>query len=614
MGRPTRGFMKRRPAGCWPRCVRTDPPTAAAPPEERESVAPPTIRVGPTHDLPHIIYVTEPAQLAAVLPELMAAPRLGLDTETTGLNWHRDTVRLVQMATAPDRVIVVDAFQCPLAPLAPVFARNVPFIGQNLKFDALMLHAAGLPCPQQTLDTMIFGRLLGASASERVSSDLEELAKHYCGIALDKTHQKGPWDGALSEAQIQYGALDAAVLLPLADALQDALHDADMDRIARIEQACVPAMVWVEQAGMPLDTVPWLAIAEEAQREKEVLEQVLQGLVDASGYSKPVPLTKKGTIRKGFHPLINWNSRDQVLAVLSHLGFAVGSVAKDTLKMLKTDHPLVTTYLERVPWVEGIKRGTPWIEEFYRDGRIYANWQQLGSEAGRMSCKEPNLQNIPRSTAYRSCFRAPDGNAIVKADYAQIELRIGAVIAGETRMLKAIHLGEDLHRTTAARVRGKDPAAVTPEERQIAKTVNFGLIYGLGAESLQKKVYDEARITITTEEAEDFRQTFFALYPRFHRWHAHLRGAIRQHGSIETRTLAGRRRLGIRSYTEGANTPVQGSAADGFKLALARLYKDRQTHPEARVIGVVHDEILVECPEKPRLAYRHGSSVTWRKR
>ena len=304
-----------------------------------------------------------------------------------------------------------------------------------------------------------------------------------------------------------------------------------------------------------------------------------------------MPLTKKGAIRKGFDPRINWHSSNQVLAVLLHLGFPVGSIAKDMLKMLKTEHPLVTTFLERVALVEGTKRGAPWIEAYWRDGRIYANWLQMGSTAGRMSCKEPNLQNIPRSKAYRSCFVAPDGHAIIKADYAQIELRIAAVIAEETRMLDAIRGGEDLHRTTAARVRGKDQGDVTPEERQIAKMVNFGLIYGLGAESLQKKVYDEARIAITTQEADAFRQTFFDLYPAFRQWHGRLRRQIQQQGSIETRTLRGRRRLGIRSYTDGANTPVQGSAADGFKLAVAQLYKDRHAHPEARVIGVVHDEI-----------------------
>jgi DNA polymerase-1 len=213
-----------------------------------------------------------------------------------------------------------------------------------------------------------------------------------------------------------------------------------------------------------------------------------------------------------------------------------------------------------------------------------------------MSCKEPNIQGIPREKAFRACFRASEGLCIIKADYAQIELRIGAVKAKELRMLDAFRRGDDLHRITAAQVLGKTPAEVSSDERQIAKAVNFGLIYGLGAESLRTKVYDEAEIDITLRQAQAFRLAFFGLYPRFSAWHDELKQAIEKDGSMETRTLMNRRRLGIQSYTEGANSPIQGSAADGFKLALTELYQDRHAHPEARVIAVVHDEILVECP------------------
>src|SRR5262249_28059570 len=133
-------------------------------------------------------------------------------------------------------------------------------------------------------------------------------------------------------------------------------------------------------------------------------------------------------------------------------------------------------------------------------------------------------------------------------------------------------------------------------ERKVAKSVNFGLIYGMSAPTLRSKVWDEADVDISLEEAEAFCATFFQMYPRIAQWHAALRRRIRQQGQIETRTLTGRRRLHITNYREAANTPVQGSAADGAKLALVYLDRDQQAMPEARVIAFIHDEFILEAP------------------
>jgi DNA polymerase I-like protein with 3'-5' exonuclease and polymerase domains len=562
---------------------------------------------GPTPDRHHrhlhtpegvpFTYITTEEQLAAVLPTLLASPTLGLDTETTGLHWRRDRLRLIQLAT-PAQVAVIDAFVCPLERLRPLFEGTTTFIAHHAKFDLHFLGTAGLPWPTHLRDTMILAQLLGARGGERQPSyRLQHVVERTLGLTLDKTEQQSGWGAPhLSEEQLVYAARDAAILLPLETALTEAITTAGLTRIAKIEMACLPAVVWTQEAGMPLDETAWRALASDALAHLTAIETDLQALVDASGYVKPIKVTKTGKTPKNHDPLMNWNSWHQVVPWLQHLGFAVEWVNKEVLAMLHTDAPAVALLQERYTWVEGTKRGT-WVDHFCDDGRVYAEFRQMGSSAGRMSCAEPNLQSIPRSKDYRRCIRAPEGYGLLKADYGQIELRIAAVLANETQMLAAFRDGKDLHRLTAARVRGIDPSAVTDEERHVAKTVNFGLIYGLGAAALRTKVWTEARIEISLAEAEAFRRAFFQMYPAFVRWHGDMKRQIRREGGIDTRTLTGRRRLDVREYTETANTPTQGTAADGFKVALARLWRDRQSCPTARIIGVFHDEILVEVPQ-----------------
>ena len=205
--------------------------------------------------------------------------------------------------------------------------------------------------------------------------------------------------------------------------------------------------------------------------------------------------------------------------------------------------------------------------------------------AGRMSCTTPNIQNLPRSKTYRGCITAEPGSCIVKADYSQIELRIAAVIAQDAAMLEAYRNGQDLHTTTAARLLGVVPERVTSDSRQLAKAVNFGPLYGMGAPRLQTYARQHYRVSLTATEAAQYRQRFFEAYPGLRHWH-HQTGATQ---STETRTMAGRRRLAVKAFTERLNSPVQGTGADGLKWALARLFAHRDEAPDARLVAVVHD-------------------------
>ena len=209
-----------------------------------------------------------------------------------------------------------------------------------------------------------------------------------------------------------------------------------------------------------------------------------------------------------------------------------------------------------------------------------------------MSCSKPNLQQFP--PALKDYVQAPAGRSLVVADYSQAELRIAAQISGDERMLGAYRRGEDLHATTAKSLMGWEN--ISKEERNLAKAVNFGLLYGQGAQGLMEYARNKYGVTMTLEEAKRYRRRFFETYPGLKAWHnGHWRKLKR--GSTETRTLSGRRRRGVRSFNERVNAPVQGTGADIQKLALALLYERRHERPGAFPIACVHDEIAVECGE-----------------
>lgn len=190
-------------------------------------------------------------------------------------------------------------------------------------------------------------------------------------------------------------------------------------------------------------------------------------------------------------------------------------------------------------------------------------------------------------------MRAEPGYVLVIADYSQIELRIAARIANDANMIEAFQQGQDLHELTARRVLGI--SEVTKEQRQLAKALNFGLLYGMGPDGLRRYARANYGVRLSETEARDFRDKFFDAYPGLAKWHRQVR---RQHDS-KVRTLLGRRRL-LGSDTPDTvrlNTPVQGIGADGLKLALAYLWQRREQVPAARLILACHDEIVLEVPE-----------------
>ena len=410
---------------------------------------------------------------------------------------------------------------------------------------------------------------------QKVSHKLKDVVRRELGEELDKEQQKADWGGELTDQMLPYSAKDAEVLPPLQEKLAAKVEAAALKRIVEIEHRALPAMVWMANAGVHFDVEGWRTHLGQVEEEKNRLRLELK---------KQAPDHPEG---KEW----NWNSWQQVLEAFGLLGVTLPDTKEETLS--RCDHPLARALLQyrRTAKVLGTY-GTSLLEKVEEDGRIYPSWWQMGAGTGRMACSNPNLQNLPPEA--RKHVDAPEDRVLVKADNSQIELRIAAKISADEKMLRAFAEGQDIQTITARNITGKEQ--VSEEDRKLAKAVNFGLLYGMGPGGLHHYARGSYGVEMTAREAERYWRGFFETYPGLKAWHDREWRALKK-GSTETRTLAGRRRTGVTKLTEKLNSPVQGTGADGLKLALAYLWERRHECPTARPILAVHDEIVVEGDE-----------------
>jgi DNA polymerase-1 len=503
---------------------------------------------------------------------------VALDLETTGLDPRTDRVRLLSLAIptidGEPFAYMLDCFALDPAPVLQALA-DKDLVIHNGAFDLAFLGRLGFTPSGRVRDTMLQAQLLAAGTRDRVT--LASCCERYLDRALDKAEQRSDWSANLTAEQLAYAAADAAVLVPLCRVLATNIREAGLERVAEIEERCLPALVWMGTAGVPFNRGTWEALAQQATADADRLRADL----DAAAPGRPDTLV-------GIDAW-NWDSPQQVGNVLGLVGCPVEDTADETLARL--DHPLATLLRQ---YRDARKRcttyGAAWLDHVAPSGRVYATWRQLGAASGRMSCSDPNMQQLPRGE-YRRCVAAPAGRVLVKADYSQIELRIAAKLTGDRALSEAYGRGEDLHERSARTV--LRVATVTPDHRQLAKALNFGLLYGMGAPRFREYARTQYGVELSLDDARRYRRAFLDAYPGLESWHRQVGRS--GDGPVDTRTLTGRRRLGVGRFTEKLNAPVQGTGADGLKLALALLWERRGQCPGAVPVLAVHDEIVVEC-------------------
>lgn len=410
---------------------------------------------------------------------------------------------------------------------------------------------------------------------------LKSVARRELGVELDKEHQGDDWGGALSPGMIRYAAMDAQILPPLTKSLTSKALEAGLERVSEIEHRALQAMVWMRNAGVPFDAEGWTEHLESVQVNVDRLEGELGELAP----------NRPGGGRW------NWRSPQQVKEAFALVGINLPNAQEETIS--RCDHPLAKLLLEYKKVCKLLSTfGHKLLGFVSEDGRIHPDWSQIGTETGRMSCSKPNVQQLP--TEVRRYVRAPEGRALVWADYAQAEIRVLAAASGDPTLLEAFRAGRDPYEATAANVFDVPEDEVTGEQRGVAKVLVFSFIFGASASGIA------AKLGITREEGEHLVERYFAAHPQVK---AFLKTTVQDVPDTgQARSLSGRtRRFGdvhamgrkeVRGVARKAmNHPMQSSCADGQKLALALLSERRDECPGAVPVIALHDEIVVECDE-----------------
>jgi DNA polymerase-1 len=495
--------------------------------------------------------------------------KLFIDTETTGLDPHSDELALIQVM-AGDQVFFLDPDQ-DLRPLLE--DEKILKVFHNAKFDLQFLRS---DC-KNIFDTYLTERLLTAGITPLRELGLQNLAKKYLDIELDKSLRTSFSPGQeLTPEQVQYAALDVKVLEPIFRAQKKKLKGQGLVKTALLEFSIIAATAKIELNGTLVDLDKLEVLKTTLTSRIAYLEEELRNQVKDLELSDQKELFDNG---------INFRSPDQVKRVLQALGFEVESTGIKALK--KIDHPFAKTLVKHrkaskllSSFVEALP---PHINQ--HTGRIHPEFHQLGTDTGRYTCSKPNLQQIPKEQEWRDLFVAAPGHKIITADYSQIELRILAEFSQDETFLEAYRTEKDLHQETANQI---------GISRDAAKAINFGICYGMSSAGLAE------RLNISSNEAQSFISAYFRAYPR-------VKATLDQLGleavsSGYSETPLGRKRyfkpvdsFGAQKSLErkGRNTPIQATCGDILKSAVRNLMK----YPDIKIINLVHDEIVFEVEE-----------------
>jgi DNA polymerase I len=457
-----------------------------------------------------------------------------------------------------------------------------------------LMHGLGRELPSLERDTAVMAYLLDPGEGKYL---LEDLAVRYLSLELtspDQVEGTLDFDG---EANARETGRRVAVLVRLGDALAEALEARELvDLYERIERPLVPVLAKMEDAGVRIDVKFLEDLGQELGDECRRLVGEIQGHAGEQ---------------------FNVNSTPQLRHILfDKLGLTPvkktktgASTDADSLQKLAEEHPIVAALL-RYREVEKLRSTyadalPPLVQA---DGRIHATFNQLATTTGRISSEAPNLQNVPVRTStgreLRKAFVADEGCGLLTADYSQIELRVLAHLADDPGLIEAFERGADIHTTTAARVFDVAEEKVDTFQRRFAKVVNYGLAYGMEAYGLGQ------RLDIPTDQAREILDAYFAAFPNIA---AYMTETVRDAKACGyTATLFGRRRqlpelssdnFRIRQMGErmAQNAPVQGSAADIFKLAMIDLDHALTSGAfTSRMVLTVHDELVLEVPMDER--------------
>jgi len=573
--------------------------------------------------LKHVIQEPEPdVDYHTVLDEqvfqdlmstLASSEEFCFDTETTSLDPMQAELVGVSFAVRPHQAYYVPvSHSYPGAPkqisldivlgaLKPIMGNPaIRKIGQNIKYDLLVLGHYGLKVKGISFDTMIASYLLNPG---KPSHGMDALALEYLSyktITYAEVTGSGKKQIGFADVDVQtatrYSGEDADITLRLKETLAPLLREQNLERLfLDMEMPLMEVLADMERIGVKINADFLKLMSTKLGSEMAGIEKTIYELAGTEfNINSPKQLAEILFVKLGLTPTkktkTGFSTNVDVLEELA----PVHPLPAEILKY-RTLAKLKSTYIDALPLMINPKTG-----------RLHTSLNQTVTATGRLSSSEPNLQNIPIRTdvgrEIRQAFIAERGAILLSADYSQIELRVLAHMSGDPALIKTFQNNEDVHTRTASEIFGLTPEEITAEMRRKAKAVNFGIIYGISAFGLAQD------IGVSNAEAKRYIDNYFARYPRVREFIDHTITEAKKNGYVST--LFGRRRfipelasssVAVRNFGErmAINTPIQGTAADLIKLAMINIQK-RLSRKDLRsqMILQVHDELVFEVPDR----------------
>ena len=548
--------------------------------------------------------VESAAQLREVIAEVGRYAEFCFDTETTGLDIFNDRIVGLSLAVEPHKAWYVP-FREEDTPeyteiVRPLFENeNVAKIGQNIKFDLMVLRRLGIEIRGRKYDTMILHYLLDPESRHNMNA-LSERYLNYKPIEIESLIGKGSKQLTMDLVNIERvkenAAEDADVTFRLKQVLYPMVEQIGLQHLYfEVEEPMIAVLADIEMAGVRIDTGALAVYAVELNRKLAELEAAIRTEAGESNLNinsaRQLGEVLFAKMRIAEKPKMT--KTKQFCTDEDYLqSFARKHRIVDLILEYRGVKKLLSTYVEALPQL--VNRST---------GRIHTSFNQAVTATGRLSSTNPNLQNIPvRDDMGRRIRKAfipsDDDHLLLSADYSQVELRLMAHLSGDESLIAAFEHGEDIHSATAAKLFNKTLEEVTSEERRRAKTANFGIIYGISAFGLSQ------RLEIPRKEAKDIIDGYFASYPKVKEYMDNVVEKAREEGFVST--IFGRRRYlnDISSHNAVArglaernavNAPIQGSEADIMKIAMIDVHRRFAAEGiRSRVILQVHDELVVD--------------------
>lgn len=483
--------------------------------------------------------------------------------ETNSLDHGTGSIKLISTIKNDGTVNVSEAVSNELSCiLQSVDVRKVFY---NAPFNVSLLQSKGYSVNNYDC-TSLMAQVLGES-----SLSYEALCNKYLNISIDKSMQNSDnWQGdTYSSEHLEYAKKDVEYIRELYFKLRGKLLKDGLLEVYERERRALVAIVMLKNNGIKMEFNQWNEVLDEDRNLSYRIEAEIRGLLKNDN--------------------LNLNSPKQLIEVINQIyGIKLSSTSDDELAKYSDTNLAIQLIRKHQKLCTHIKTYGQKLATFINeDGRIRADWRLIGATSGRMACSNPPLQGMPCKS--RKFFVAEQGNTLVCADYSQIELRVLAEISQDLHLMNYFDIGVDLHTGTASLLFQKPLDTVTQEERQIAKSINFGIVYGITAYGIQRNLV-KIGLDVSLDEAEQYRQSFLKAYPKVHNLQDMLLRAD------EIRTLGGRMwKSKHLTMTQRMNLPIQGSAAEGLKESLGLLVN--QLNPTWKLVSVVHDEIVLETPK-----------------